>query len=132
MGWKILNKDQKKKLGIGIYYTAMILTILILLLTLVLVKSDDAVYVSRMRYLSAFYCFSFLLGGGLIVREFLVEEEYIMKKMIIKIIVTISVLIVGTILFIAVPTAAIGLVMLFLGMGVLLYDAVPTVPKENK
>ena len=81
MGWKILNKDQKKKLGIGIYYTAMILTVLILLLTLVLVKSEDVVYVSRMRYLSAFYCFSFLLGGGLIVREFLVEEEYIMKKM---------------------------------------------------
>ena len=127
-----MNKDQKKKLGLGIYYTAMILTVLILLLTLVLVKSDDVVYVSRMRYLSAFYCFSFLLGGGLIVREFLVEEEYIMKKMIIKIIATISVLIVGTILFFAVPTAAIGLVMLFLGMGVLLYDAVPTVPKENK
>lgn len=130
MGWKTLNKEQKKKLGIGIYYTSMILTIVIFLLTLVLVKSEDAVYVSRMRYIISFYCFSFLLGGSLIVREFLLEE-YVMKKMVIKIVITVVAIIIGTVLFFTIPTASVGLVILFLGMGTLLYDAVPTVPKEN-
>ena len=104
-----MDKDKKKKLGIGIYYTAMILTIVIMLLTLVLIKSDDAVYVSRMRYLISFYCFDFLLGGGIIIREFLVEE-FLIKKMIIKITATILALVIGT----------------------LLYDMVPTVPKDSK
>ena len=126
-----MDKEKKKKLGIGIYYTAMILTIVIMLLTLVLIKSDDAVYVSRMRYLISFYCFDFLLGGGIIIREFLVEE-YLIKKMIIKIVATISSLIIGTIMFFIIPTAQVGLMILLVGMGVLLYDMFPTVPKDGK
>ncbi len=131
LGWKTLNKEQKRKLGIGIYYTALILTIVIMLAVLVVVKSEDAEYVSRIRYIVAFYCFTVLLGGSAIVREFLVDE-FILKKMIIKIIATAVAILIGTVFFIAIPTASVALMMIFLGMGVLLYDAVPTVPKGTE
>lgn len=123
------NKDNKK-LGIGIYYTAIIITIVVMLLTLVVIKSDDLEYVSRMRYMISFYCFSFLLGGGIIVREFLVEE-FIMKKMLLKIVVTAVAIVLGTILFIFIKSASFALVMMFVSMAVLLYDMVPTVPKDS-
>lgn len=123
------NKDNKK-LGIGIYYTAIIITIVVMLLTLVVIKSDDLEYVSRMRYMISFYCFSFLLGGGIIVREFLVEE-FIMKKMVLKIVVTAVAIVLGTILFIFIKSASFALVMMFVSMAVLLYDMVPTVPKDS-
>lgn len=124
------NNEKNKKIGIGIYYTAIIITVIVMLLALVIIKSEDAEYVSRMRYMISFYCFAFLLGGGIIVREFFVEE-YIMKKMIIKIVVTLVVLALGTVLFIFVKSASFALVMMFVSMAVLLYDMVPTVPKDS-
>lgn len=125
-----MSNDDKKKLGIGIYYTAIIITIVVMLLALVIIKSEDLEYVSRMRYIISFYCFTFLLGGGIIVREFLVEE-YKLKKMIIKIVVTAVTIIIGSFLFVLIKTASFALIMMFVSMAVLLYDMVPTIPKDS-
>lgn len=126
-----MSKEQKKKLGLGIYYTVLIIAIVVMLASLVIIKSDDSEYVTRMRYIIAFYCFASLISAGVICREFLVEE-YILKKMIIKIVVTVLVSLIGTVVFILVKNAQITLLLIFVSMGTLLFNTVPTIPQDKK
>ncbi len=121
----------KKNLGNLIYKICLILTTLFLLAVLIFYQNEDRVVLSYVRYSCCFYCFCGVLPLGLIVREFLLGS-YDKKKMIIKCVCAGSALILGTILLLTIKTAQIGLLSVFLGAGILMFVAVPTLQNEGK
>ncbi len=125
------SEPRNKKLGIGIYYTTMIMTIVVMIGALFFIKNEDKEVLSYYRYIVAYYTLGGLLSIGIIIREFLVEICNT-KKWIIKIIVVVAAMIAGTLVFIFVKKAAIGMLMMFVGFAVLLYSTVPTVPRNTQ
>ena len=121
----------KKALGNLIYKTCLILTTAFLLAILVFYKNEDRAILSYVRYVCCFYSFCGVIPLGLIIREFLLES-YLKKKMIIKCVCTGCALILGTVLLLTIKTAQIGLMSMFLGAGILMFVAVPTVPIDEK
>ena len=72
-----------------------------------------------------------LISGGSVVREYL-SGEYLKKKMMLKLIVLGSSLLVGTLLMILFYKAIVYLAVFMLGLGTLMFVVVPTVTKEEK
>lgn len=119
------NKKKKARIGNLVYKICLISTTVFLLYILFFIKNDDPVKLSLTRYICCFYCFGAIIPIGLIIREILVED-FIMKKLIIKIVLTAAVLALGTVLLIAINTPQMGLATVFLSVGLLLFTAVPT------
>ena len=94
------KEPRKVKIGQRIYYASLIITCVVLLLTTILIKGEDANIVTFYRYVIAFYAFAFIIPAGAITREFCVEE-YNFKQMMIKIIVGILVIIGASVVVIA-------------------------------
>lgn len=130
MSVKNNNEPRKATIGKRVYYASLILTCVVLLLALFLIKTEDANLLTYYRYFVGFIAFSFLIPSGAIVREFCVEE-YILKKMIIKIIVGVVIVAGGTISLILIKTVSFALIIMFLGIAYLLYAITPTFKKEN-
>lgn len=125
------NEPRNRKLGVGLYYTTIIITIIVMIGALVFIKNDDAEVLSYYRYMVAYYTLGGFLSSGLIAREFFVEI-YDTKKWIIKIIVVIMAMAIGTVIFIFFKKPVYGLVMMLVGFGVLLYTSVPTIPRNSQ
>ncbi len=125
------TEPRNKKLGVKIYYATMIITIIVMISALIFIKNDDAEVLSYYRYMVAYYALGGFLSTGLIVREFFVEI-YDTRKWIIKIIVVIMAMAIGTVVFIFFKKPVYGLVLMFVGFGVLLYTSVPTIPRNNQ
>lgn len=123
------SEPRNRKLGVGIYYTVIIISIVVMIAALLLIKNEDAEVASYYRYMVAFYTIGGFLSLGIIVREFLVEICDT-KKLLIKLIIWVLVMAVGTIVFIYVKKPYAGLSLMFFGFGLLLYTTVPTVPKD--
>ena len=126
----------KKALGQKIYNVCLALTTGILIIVLFLVKGEDNSLetnerISCIRYAVCFYSFVILISGGSVVREYL-SGEYLKKKMMLKIIVLGSSLLVGTLLMILFYKAIVYLAVFMLGLGTLMFVVVPTVSKEEK
>ena len=125
------TEPRNKKLGVGIYYTTIIITIIVLIGALVFIKDDDLEKLSFYRYMIAYYTLGGFLSTGIIIREFF-AEIYNLKKWIIKIIVVILAMSIGTVVFILVKKPVYGMIMMFLGFAVLLYSTVPTIPRNSQ
>lgn len=123
------SEPRNRKLGVGIYYTAMIITSIVMIGALLFIKNEDKEVLSYYRYMVAYYTLGGFLSMGVIAREFLAEICNT-KKWIIKIVVVVAAMIVGTIVFIFVKKAAIGMLMMFVGFALLLYSTVPTIPRD--
>ena len=123
------SEPRNKKLGISIYYTTIIISIVVMIAALILIKNDDAEVASYYRYMVAYYTIGGILSLGIIIREFLVEICDT-KKWIIKIVILLVAMIIGTIIFIFVKKPAFGMALMFVGFGVLLYSTVPTIPRD--
>lgn len=126
----------KKALGQKIYNVCLALTTGILIIVLFLVKGEDNSLetnerISCIRYAVCFYSFVILISGGSVVREYL-SGEYLKKKMMLKLIVLGSSLLVGTLLMILFYKAIVYLAVFMLGLGTLMFVVVPTVTKEEK
>lgn len=126
----------KKALGQKIYNVCLALATGILIIVLFLVKGEDNSLetnerVSCIRYAVCFYSFVILISGGSVVREYL-SGEYLKKKMMLKLIVLGSSLLVGTLLMILFYKAIVYLAVFMLGLGTLMFVVVPTVTKEEK
>ena len=124
------SEPRNKKLGVGIYYTTIIISIVVMVVALILIKNDDAAIASYYRYMVAYYTIGGFLSLGIIIREFLVEICDT-KKWIIKIIVLLVAMVIGTIIFIFVKNPAVGMSLMFVGFGILLYATVPTIPRDT-
>ena len=124
------SEPRNKKLGVGIYYTTIIISIVVMVAALILIKNDDAAIASYYRYMVAYYTIGGFLSLGIIIREFLVEICDT-KKWIIKIIVLLVAMVIGTIIFIFVKNPAVGMSLMFVGFGILLYATVPTIPRDT-
>lgn len=120
----------KERFGQLFYKFILILTTVFLLAVLILIKYEDKNMQSNVRYICCFYAFSFLLPLGLIVREYCLGK-YVPKKMIIKIVVTIACLIVGSVLIFTLNNTLVTLAMVFLGFGLIMFVGVPTIPTDN-
>ena len=125
------TEPRNKKLGVGIYYTTIIITIIVMIGALVFIKDDDLEKLSFYRYMIAYYTLGGFLSTGIIIREFF-AEIYNLKKWIIKIIVVILAMSIGTVVFILVKKPVYGMIMMFLGFAVLLYSTVPTIPRNSQ
>lgn len=120
----------KKKIGIVFYYTSLILAIALLLSVLIFMKNDDAEILSIYRYMACYFSFSVIIPVGLIVREFLLEE-YVMKKMTLKIVIVVVFLIGGVFASIFIKVASVALVLFLASLLALLFIMVPSVPKNH-
>lgn len=125
------TEPRNRKIGVGLYYATIIITIVVMISALIFIKNDDAEVLSYYRYMVAYYTLGGFLSTGLIVREFFVEV-YDTKKWILKIIVVIMAMAIGTVVFIFFKKPVYGLVMMLVGFGVLLYTSVPTIPRNNQ
>ena len=125
------SEPRNKKLGIRIYYATIIITIAVMILALILIKNDDAELASYYRYMVAYYTLGGFLSLGIIIREFF-AEIYSAKKLLIKFIIVILAMAIGTVVFIFVTKPAVGMAMMFVGFAVLLYSTVPTIPKNSQ
>ena len=114
------SEPRNRKVGVGIYYTTMIISIVVMIGALFLIKADDAEVASYYRYMVAYYT-----------REFF-AEICDTKKWIIKLIVLILAMAIGTVVFILVKKAVYCMMLMFVGFAILLYATVPTVPKDIK
>ena len=127
-----MEKDiDKAKLGKKIYNICLIITTVILILVLLLVNTEDEALDTRIRSATCFYCFSALLGGGSLIREFL-SGEYIKKKMLIKCIALAVIVVLGTAIMILIPKDIVYTAVFFLGLGGYMFTAGPTIVKEEK
>lgn len=122
----------KPKLGRGIYYASIIITIIALILILVLFKTDTytAEVVSVIRYIAAYFAFGVVLATGVTCRE-LFSLTFDKKKIIIKFIVIGITLVLGVIGALFIRSAKVGLVFMFIGIFVLSYTIIPTVKNTN-
>ena len=125
------SEPRNKKLGVGIYYSTIIISIIVMIGALLFIKMEDAEVASYYRYMVAFYTIGGFLSLGVIIREFLVEICDT-KKWIIKIVVLLLAMAVGTIVFIFVKKPEMSMAMMFVGFAVLLYATVPTIPRDIK
>lgn len=125
------SEPRNKKLGVGIYYSTIVITIIVMLGALFFIKVDDAERASYYRYMIAFYTLGGFLSLGVSLREFFVEICNT-KKWIIKIIVIILAMAIGTVIFIFIQKPAVCIVLMFIGFAVLLYSTVPTIPREDQ
>lgn len=125
------SEPRNRKVGVGIYYTTMIISIVVMIGALFLIKAEDEEVASYYRYMVAYYTIGGFLSLGVIIREFFAEICNT-KKWIIKIIVLVLAMAIGTVVFILVKKAAYCMILMFVGFAVLLYATVPTVPKDIK
>lgn len=125
------NEPRNKKVGIGIYYTTIIITIIVMIAALILIKAETPEMSSYYRYMVAYYTLGGFLSLGVIVREFF-AEVYNTKKMILKIIVVFLAMAIGTIVFIFVKKPEAAMALMFVGFAVLLFSTVPTVQKNTQ
>lgn len=120
----------KQKIGRLYYYATLIVTIVIVVLSLFIFKSDGTDemnnYISVLRYMVTYYSFTVILGSGIIVNEYC-SGKFDKQKMIYKILVEIGLVVIGTIIFLLTFKASVAS-MLFLGSLIgLLYVLTPTV-----
>ena len=125
------TEPRNRKFGVRLYYASIIITIIVMIGALIFIKNDDPEVLSYYRYMVAYYTLGGFLSLGLIVREFF-AEVYDTKKWIIKLIVLVIAMAIGTVIFILFKDAKFGLMMMFVGFGVLLYTSVPTIPRNNQ
>ena len=125
------SEPRNKKVGVAIYYTTIIISIIVMIAALVLIKADDAEVASYYRYMVAYYTIGGFLSLGVIIREFL-AEICDTKKWIIKLIVLVLAMAIGTVVFVLVTKPYVGMMMMFVGFAVMLYATVPTVPRDIK
>ena len=125
------TEPRNRKFGVGFYYATMIITVIVMIGALIFIKNDDPEVLSHYRYMVAYYTLGGFLSSGLVVREFF-AEVYDTKKWIIKIIVIVLAMAIGTVIFIMFKKAIYGLVLMLVGFGVLLYTSVPTIPRNNQ
>lgn len=122
----------KKQIGKTAYYISLGISVALLIGVLLFIKDDDLEKLTIYRYITAYFCFGCIIPTGIIIREMLVEE-YIMKKMIIKIVLTAMISITGVIgVIFFVKTDAIALVMFLVSLLAMVYIMVPTIQKNNK
>lgn len=124
------NEPRNKKVGIGIWYTTIIISIIIMISAIIIIKNDNPEVASYYRYMVAYYTLGGFLSLGIIAREFF-AEIYVFKKLIIKLLVVVFAMIAGTIVFIFVTKPAVGMMMMFVSFAVLLYSTVPTNAKNS-
>lgn len=122
----------KPKLGRGIYYASVIVTIIALILVMVLFTSsnytDEAI--SVIRYIAAYFSFGVVLSLGVTFRE-LFCLEFNKGRMIIKFVVIFLTLVGGIFMIFFLKSAKVGLFILFISIGVLLFSIIPTVKNSN-
>lgn len=94
----------KAKIGRTFYYVCLILCILILVVSFLVFNTtkdnltdEELTKIWIYRYLTSFYVFTILIPLASVVREYS-TGEYDKKKMIIKIIIGLGVLLLGTVL----------------------------------
>ena len=125
------SEPRNRKLGVGIWYATIIIAVVVMLGALFLIKDEDAALVSYYRYLIAYFTIGGLLSLGCIIREWFVEICNT-KKWIIKIVVFVIAMAIGAVVFSLTKKPIFGMMMMFLGFGVLLYETVPTIPHNNQ
>ena len=122
------------KLGKGLYYASIIITIIALIAVMVIFRKDiyEEEFVYSARYLGAYFSFAVVLSLGVTLRELFVLE-FNKKKIIIKMVIIGISLIVGILLLIFnLVNAKSGLVILFVSIFVLAYCLIPTIKTTNK
>ena len=122
----------KPNLGKGIYYASVIITIVSLILVMILFTSKNYTdeEISVIRYIAAYFSFGVVLSLGVAFRE-LFCLEFNKTKMIIKFIVILLTAIGGVFIVIFLKSAKVGLFILFISIGVLLYSIIPTIKNNN-
>ena len=124
----------KPKLGRGIYYASIIITILVLIFILVFFTTKSGDYtpeeISVIRYIAAYFSFGVILALGVTFRE-LFALTYNKTRIIIKFIVIGVTLAGGVVGAIFIRSAKVGLVFMFIGIFVLSYAIIPTVRNMN-
>ena len=125
------SEPRNKKLGIGIWYATIIIAVIIMILALFIFREGDSAKISYYRYVVAYFTIGCLLSLGAIIREWFVEICNT-KKWIIKIVVLLIAIGVGVVVFLLIDTPIVGMMMMFVGFGVLLYETVPTIPRNNQ
>ena len=125
------NEPRNRKLGVGIYYATIIVSVIVLLGALFFIKNDNAEVLTYYRYMIAYFTIGCFLSLGVLIREWLVEICDT-KKWIIKLVVLVIAIAIGIVMFSLIKKPAICMIMMFVGFGVLLFETVPTVPRNSQ
>lgn len=128
----------KRSIGKIIYYTTIIVGFILIFYgpKLILKISEEPseaekILFERQGNLIYFLTFAVLMPIGLFAREFL-TLEYVMHKMIIKIIVAISVLIIGLTLWYLIPNVLTSKLIMYGSMISLVFMLIPSKINETK
>lgn len=128
----------KRSIGKIIYYTTIIVGFILIFYgpKLILKISEEPseaekILFERQGNLIYFLTFAVLMPIGLFAREFL-TLEYVMHKMIIKIIVAITVLIIGLTLWYLIPNVLTSKLIMYGSMISLVFMLIPSKINENK
>jgi len=125
----------REKTGKYLFYILSIIS-LILVVTGILYlnpKSDSVADVNnylRLKYLLFFAAFGFFLPLGCIVRELYTMDHY-KHIMRIKAIISVVVLVLGSLVMIIVSNAEVAKIVMFVSIGSLIYIIIPSKAKER-
>lgn len=128
----------KRSIGKIIYYVAILVGFALIFYgpKLILKISEEPseaekILFERQGNLIYFLTFAVLMPMGLFAREFL-TMEYIMQKMIVKVIVALSVLIIGLALWYLIPNVLTSKLIMYGSMISLVYMLIPSKINESK
>ena len=124
--------EKKEKIGRVVYYTALIVAIIVMLSAL-FIRSDGSesenIRVSNLRYMIAFYSFLGIISPSILVYEYC-KGKYDLKIYKLKIVALSAALIIGTVIYILVDLPAVISTMFLVSILVFIFVLSPS--KKDK